>query len=193
MNKIIEIYNNELDKLKNAIKDGKSLYHTFTLSSINNNFPESRTIVLRNVSINPFKIYFNTDYRSPKIQQLINQSDCSALFYDIKSRIQIRLKCKAYIHYQNSLSNQIWKKTQLQSRKCYMGPYAPSKPLDDWHPNIPLEYSKKDPDKNKSEEGYINFAHIELVVIETDVLKLHHDGHMRFKYDNKNNAYYISP
>ena len=92
MKTIKKIYDNELNNLNHAVKDGKSLYHTFTLSSIKDNVPESRTVVLRDVKINPFKIYFNADYRSPKVKQLLSNNLCSALFYNIQSRTQIRLR-----------------------------------------------------------------------------------------------------
>ena len=193
MNEIKKIYHNELNNLKKAVKDGKSMYHTFTLCSMNNNFPESRTVVLRNINIDPFKIYFNADYRSPKVKQLLSNNLCSALFYNIQLRTQIRLICNPIIHYNNNLAKKVWDKTVLQSRKCYMGPYAPSKRLKKWHPNIPLEYLKTDPDKTHSEHGYINFTHIELEIIQTDILQLHHDGHIRFQYDNKDKTYYVSP
>ena len=193
MDQIKKLYKIQLAYLNDAIKDGKSPYHTFTLSSLNNNFPESRTIVLRNISTDPLKIYFNADYRSPKVKELLTHSDCSALFYDQYRRVQIRFKCQATIHYQNDLSKKVWQSTPLQSRKCYMGPFAPSQKLDQWHPNIPSEYLKSDPEKKHSEEGYLNFTHIELEVIESDILHLHHDGHIRFKIDNKANKFYVSP
>ena len=61
-----------------------------------------------------------------------------------------------------------------------MGEFSPGKKLSSWSPNIPSKYLKTDPDKVHSEEGYINFTHIELCVAETDILQLHHDGHIRF-------------
>ena len=73
-----------------------------------------------------------------------------------------------------------------------MGPYSPSKPLDKWHPNIPLEYLKTDPDKEHSQYGYVNFVHIELKVFELDILELHHDGHIRFKGTNIDDLQYTS-
>ena len=105
----------------------------------------------------------------------------------------MRFKCEAFLHYQNDMSAKIWDNTALQSRKCYMGPYSPSKPLDEWHPNIPLEYLKKDPSEEHSKDGYINFIHIELKVSEIDVLELHHDGHIRFTTKNGKDLYYIAP
>ncbi len=193
MDKIKKLHNTELKYLKNAIKDAKSPYHTFALSSLNNNFPESRIVVLRNILDHPLKIYFNADYRSPKVKELKKSNICTALFYDSKRRVQIRFRCQAIIHYQNESSQKIWEETLLQSRKCYMGPFAPSEKLDKWHPNIPYEYLKSDPERAHSEDGYINFSHIELKVLESDMLYLHHDGHIRFKVNNQNNIFYVSP
>ena len=193
MSNIQDIYIQELKYLKEGIKNSKNPYHTFAFSSINKEYPESRTVVLRGIDLNPLKIYFNADYRSPKIQELIKNHFCSTLFYDQQRRVQLRFKCQAVIHHQNDLSNNIWQNTALQSRKCYMGPYSPSKSLDEWHPNIPLEYLKKDPNREHSNKGYINFSHIELKIIESDILQLHHDGHIRFKTKNGKDLYYISP
>ncbi len=193
MSEIKDIYEMEIEYLKDGIKNSSNPYHTFTLSSINQLYPESRTVVLRNVDLEPLSIYFNADYRSPKVKELIDNHFCSALFYDRKRRIQLRFKCQAILHYQNKISMRIWSSTALQSRKCYMGPHPPSKALDEWHPNIPLEYLKTDPAKEHSEEGYINFIHIELKIIESDLLQLHHDGHIRFKVKNGENLFYVSP
>ena len=193
MCKINNIYQSELKYLENAIKNSTNLYHTFTLSSLNGKYPESRTVVLRGVSFDPLKIYFNADCRSPKIQQLRKNNLCSTLFYDKSRKVQLRFKCQALLHYQNNIAKGIWDSTALQSRKCYMGPYPPSKPLDKWHPNIPLEYTKTDPDEEHSKEGYINFIHVELKIVETDLLQLHHDGHKRFKVTNENKLFFVSP
>ena len=193
MSDIKKIYKTELEYLKGGIKNGASPYHTFTLSSFNKNYPELRTIVLRSLEFNPLRIYFNADYRSPKVKELENNNSCSALFYDKDRRVQLRFRCKATLHYQNELSKKVWDKTALQSKKCYMGPHSPSEVLDEWHPNIPLEYLKKDPGEKHSEDGYINFTHIELEITETDILQLHHDGHIRFKVDKKDSLFYLAP
>ena len=174
------MYDSEIDYLFDGIKNAKNLYHTFCLSTSNGDFPEARTVVLRDVKLDPLSIYFNADYRSKKVKDLVENKNCTALFYDQSRRVQLRLRCEAVVHYQNSLSSEIWKNTALQSRKCYMGPFPPSDELDSWHPNIPDEYLKTDPDKEHSEDGYINFAHIELCVSKIDVLQLRHDGHIRF-------------
>ena len=185
INKIKKIYKKEIEYLYDAINNSKNPYHTFTLSSINNNIPELRTIVLRNIEKEPFKIFFNSDFRSPKINQLNINDKCSILFYDLIRKMQLRLQCKASINYKNTLSREVWDKTPLQSRKCYMAPYSPSKKLKVWEPNLPKKYLKKDPSRVDSELGYKNFSYIQLEVMNSDILQLHHDGHIRFNVNKK--------
>ena len=117
-----KIYQEEMKKCSDAVKDGKHPYHIFTFSSIKDKkWPEIRIVVLRDFKFNPNVIYFNTDYRSPKIAQMKNNNNCCALFYDGIGKVQIRFHAKASIHYQDSIAYETWKKTALQSRKCYMG------------------------------------------------------------------------
>ncbi|MED5476224.1 MAG: pyridoxamine 5'-phosphate oxidase family protein [Candidatus Neomarinimicrobiota bacterium] len=181
-----KIYQEEMKKCSDAVKDGKHPYHIFTFSSIKDKkWPEIRIVVLRDFKFNPNVIYFNTDYRSPKIAQMKNNNNCCALFYDGIGKVQIRFHAKASIHYQDSIAYEIWKKTALQSRKCYMGEMNPSSEIQEWHPNFPITYLKKDPKLEHSEEGFQNFTCIKLNVIETEILKLYHDGHVRFNIKNK--------
>ena len=190
---INELFKNELTCLTEALNNSKNLYHTFTLGTIHRNQCETRTVVLRNVKTNPLKIYFNADYRSPKVKQIFANSNCSALFYNVSRRVQLRFKAEAKIYHKDEISKSIWLETPLQSRKCYMGDFNPSQSLENWNPNIPLKYLKTDPKKKESELGFKNFCHIELKVLETDLLKLYHDGHIRIKIDRKNKIEFIAP
>ena len=190
---IKNLFTEEKNHLKDAILNGKNLYHTFTLGTISNNQSEIRTIVLRNIEKNPLKIFFNADYRSPKVKQLLDIPICSALFYDTSRRIQLRFKAEAKIHHKNKVTEAIWKKTPLQSRKCYMGDFSPSDRTSKWESNIPSKYLKTDPEEADSELGYNNFTVVELSIKSLDVLELHHDGHIRFSCDSLGNFSFIAP
>tara|TARA_Y100000741_G_scaffold294007_1_gene234353 strand:- start:181 stop:774 length:594 start_codon:yes stop_codon:yes gene_type:complete len=179
-----DIYFRELEYLKDGISNSKNPYHFLYLSTLNNDYPQSRTVVLRGFKNKPNKILFNADFRSPKVKQLIENSNCLALFYDNDRKVQLRFNCRAIINHKNSLSYKVWSKTPLQSRKCYMGDLEPSKVINNWDPNIPIEYLKKDPEQKNSELGYENFTVIELIVNNLDLLELHHDGHIRFNIHN---------
>ena len=193
MEKINKILNREINLLKDGVKNGKSPYHLFSLTTINKRYPETRTVVLRDVEVDPLKIFFNTDYRSPKIKDIQSNPFCSALFYDANRKVQLRLKCESVIHYLDDIAFSRWQKTALQSRKCYMGPFSPGSKIDKWHPNFPLDLKKKNPTKESSEAGYKNFSSIELKINELDILELHHDGHIRFQCSKEKNLFYVSP
>ena len=192
MQKIKEIYNQEIEHLVSAVKQASNPYHTFSLSTINENFPENRTVVLRNILSKPLTIFFNADYRSNKVKELINNQNACALFYDQSRKIQIRMNCNAIVHHKNNIALKIWNNTALQSRKCYLGPYTPSIRLDNWHPNVPDDCIDTNPTDDQSKKGYENFTHIELNVLEIDILKLRYNGHIRFKVDGQS-MYYVSP
>ena len=187
-----KIYSREIDYLFDGVGNISNPYHFFYLSTIKDNFPYTRTIVLRNVKNNPLKIYFNTDIRSPKIDHLKLNPNCSVLFYDNERKLQLRLSCIAYINHKNKFAKGIWKKTQLQSRKCYMGEFSPSLEVDKYEPNIPKKYLKCDPRKEDSEKGFENFSSIELIINYLDILELHHDGHIRFRVDSNNKFSFIT-
>jgi len=190
---LLNIYKREQQYLVEAIKNGSDPHHFFSLSTIRDNNAESRMIVLRDVTLSPFKIFFNCDIRSPKANQLQNQNNCTALFYNQERRIQMRLKCNIYLHYNNKLSKKVWENTPFQSRKCYMGSLNPSSELKAWDPNVPPKYIDRDPNEEDSYNGYNNFMHVELEIMYCDILELHYNGHIRFGINNKNKIIFLAP
>ena len=188
----LSVLKNEIKHLKNALKNSQDPYHYFYLSTINKNSPQSRTVVLRSINENPLKLYFNTDKRSNKINEIIKNPSCNVLFYDNLRRIQLRLSCSAILHHKNELTKRIWKNTALQSRKCYMAPYAPSSKLEKWEANLPKKYLECDPSLEDSEQGYNNFYSIELDVLLFEIIELKYNGHIRFQIDQKNNIEFLA-
>jgi len=190
---IKSIYDREISYLEDGILNISNPYHFFCLSTAEGASVSSRTVVLRNIEKNNLSFYFNADYRSPKVKHLLANSFCSALFYDNKRKMQLRVCCKSIINHKNNLSKKVWNSTPLQSRKCYMGKYKPSQDLKEWHPNIPIKYLKKDPDRKDSESGYENFTVVRLAVSSIDILELHHDGHVRYRVDSDGNYTFVAP
>ena len=188
-----KIFKREIEFLLDGVTNILNPYHFFYLSTINNDEPSIRTIVNRGIDKEPFSIYFNADYRSPKIKNLLKNNKCSILFYDNKRKIQIRANCKSLINYKNKISKINWDKTPLQSRKCYMGKFKPSQQLNEWHPNFPIKYLKCDPDRKDSNSGYENFTIVKLAVQTIDLLELHHDGHIRFSINSDGKINFIAP
>ena len=178
-NNTLEIMKNEWDELQKAVKDAAHVYHLFALSTTERNKPELRTVVLRAVNDDKYRISFHTDTRSPKYQQILDNPAISALFYDPVRRIQLRVKGSASPSDDKRLLKALWSKLNKDSRQCYQGELAPSDPLpkDIMINQIP----DKSSDTDKSVYGFENFTRITLQISEIEILMLHHLGHKRLK------------
>tara|TARA_B100000131_G_C18121803_1_gene613190 strand:- start:1517 stop:2122 length:606 start_codon:yes stop_codon:yes gene_type:complete len=190
---IEEMLSREFDQLKKSLKNAKHPYHSFCFSTINLESPSVRTVILRN--FRDRFLFFNSDIRSSKVQDIYNNSKVSALFYDKNRRIQLRIIGKANIDYKNDASKKVWENVDLQSRKCYMGPFTPGEEMKNWVPNLPLNYIEMDPSRQDSESGYENFCSISIQIDSIEILELHYDGHVRFMVEyekNKKSKYFLA-
>ena len=178
-NNTLEIMKNEWDELLKAVKDATHVYHLFALSTVDGNKPELRTVVLREVDNDKYRISFHTDTRSPKYKQILDNPTISALFYDPVRRIQLRVKGSASPSDDKSLLKTLWSKLNKDSRQCYQGELAPSDPLpkDIMINQIP----DKSSDTDKNMYGFENFSRITIQVADIEMLMLHHLGHKRLK------------
>ena len=185
------ILDRESKELKKSLKNAKHNYHSFCLSTINSDTPSARTVILRDFNEN--FLSFNSDIRSSKIKDIYNNPRVVALFYDKDRRIQLRIVGCAEVSHRNDVSKRTWDNVDLQSRKCYMGSFAPGKRLKDWVPNLPSNYLDSDPTEQDSELGYQNFCSIIISIKSVEVLELHYDGHIRFivEYDKNNQSKYF--
>jgi len=172
-----DILKNEWRLLTSAIKDAKHSYHIFSISTIKNNHPELRTVVLREVNKHEKSISFHSDRRSPKYQQLIINNNVSALFYDPSLRVQLRMKGKASPVKDKDIHKNIWDDMNKASKQCYQGEIAPSGYLR--NNNLINKLSKND--SLDSNHGFENFVRVRIKISEIDVLMLHHLGHRRLK------------
>lgn len=127
-------------------------------------------------------LIFHTDYRSPKVEQIKKNNIVSWLFYDAKSRIQIRLKTVATIHYQDAITLKRWDDSRLESRRCYLVNPAPSTVANLPTDGLPENLSVKDLTDENVAIGYENFAVVKNEVTEIDWLFLNHDGHRRAQF-----------
>ncbi len=118
-NDLIEIEKQIWLLLKQSFKIAKSPFHQAYVATINNNFPEQRTVVLRNINIEEKTLRFHTDIRSEKIENLRNSNSLSWLFYDSELKLQLRIYTKAEIHYDDDLANIAWNNSRLASKMCY--------------------------------------------------------------------------
>ena len=149
------------------------------LSTINNNFPESRTVILRNFNKDMFELNIHSDLRSGKINQIEINSNVSCLFYDDKKKIQIRINGKAKIEksYQPS-----WEKLTNWSKRCYLSKNKPGTEVSKPSSGFPEKFISESPNDADSVKGLKNFAVIKIVISSIEWLYLASQGHRRAKF-----------
>jgi len=122
-----EIFEDIKRNLTRGVKDRKHTFHTPVFCNIDNeNSIESRVVVLRQFDSPNMVLNFHTDFRSPKIFSLQQNNNSLFVFYDHKLKIQLRIKTTSTINNQNKVTEEMWEKTKLFSRKCYLTKKAPS-------------------------------------------------------------------
>ncbi|MFY7899681.1 MAG: pyridoxamine 5'-phosphate oxidase family protein [Chitinophagaceae bacterium] len=170
-------------RLMNGALKSKDAFHVTSVATFNNDSIDLRTVVLRKVLPNDKVVRFHTDIRSHKWSALQKNNTISLLFYDAASRIQIRLKGKAYLHYSDTIAMDAWQNTVLSSRRCYLATQAPSSVIDYPTSGLSEKFELHDPTVSESELGKNNFGVVSIKVASLDWLWLHHSGHRRAYFD----------
>ena len=189
----LEILREEWIALDAGTRSAGHHFHSFIFSTIRNNTPELRTVILRTVDENSSSLYFHTDLRSKKIIDIEKNNSVSALFYDSARRIQLRIQGLAFIESNNDYTKKVWQSMRDESKLCYMGPFAPSSAIKSFLPNLPdnpLEKINQEDDKL----GYSRFSRVKIVLKTLDWLQLHHKGHKRlqFKFEDEISSKWIA-
>ena len=168
--------------LNGAIKS-RDPFHTPCVATLNNGEMNMRTVVLRKAFPLLRELRFHTDTRSKKWQELQTNNSISALFYNASTRIQLRIKGKALLHFNNEITSEAWQTTTLSSRRCYLTQLSPSSfsdlPTSGLSEAIELENFSVE----ESEIGQNHFGIVSIQVESMEWLWLHHAGHRRAYFD----------
>ena len=176
--------------LTNGVTDSKSLFHTPTVSLLEQDTIKNRTMVLREFSPNERMLRFHTDYRSSKIHQINLNPNASIHIYDPSEKIQIKLEGRAKLHYQDTITQIAWKNSKEMSKACYSVPLPPGTSLED--PTL----GDIEPKKLVLEAGYQNFAVLIFTFHQLEYLYLMATGHRRALFswhENKLSSSWLAP
>jgi pyridoxamine 5'-phosphate oxidase len=177
-----EIFEDIKRNLTRGVKDRKHTFHTPVFSNIDKeNSIESRVVVLRQFDSPNMGLNFHTDFRSPKVVSLQQNNNSLFVFYDYKLKIQLRIKTTSTINNQNKVTEEMWDKTKLFSRKCYLTEKAPSSPTNLPEDGIDESLGAREPNLEESEKGYKNFTVVQNQIKQIDWLYLASSGHRRLK------------
>ena len=169
-----EILDKIWDELILGLNSGKHPFHIFTVSTVKNNKPDSRSVVLRTVDKENKSISFHTDLRSKKILQIKESENICALFYDKDSKIQLRIYGSASMETNSLLIKEKWNSSKEMSKLCYLNKIPPGEVINESKDYI---YGKEE--LNNIELGIKNFSIINIKISQIDWLSLNHEGHQR--------------
>ena len=172
LSKTNEIYENIWICMDKGVNDRLSDYHTFSLSTSGKMIPGIRTVVLRGCDKEKQSIIFHTNNLTKKVNEIQDNPNVGALFYDKKEKVQIRFNGIAVINNGDEYCKNRWNKMSAQSQECYYQNISPGK-------NIESPGIVKNKLENKLSE---NFTVITININKIDWLYLSSAGHTRVKF-----------
>ena len=180
------IQSNCWQMLTSAVNDRKHPMRSMVVGSVSGSMAQIRTVVLRKVDIEARKIYFHTDIRSSKIEDIRLTGQLSWLAYDQTQRTQIRLCGATVLHHGNDLAKTQWNLTHHHSRRNYLLPEGSGKKHSEDFKTLQDKLSDFSYTLEESEAGFQNFVVVETTVEKLDWYYAHHTGNKRagFTYEN---------
>ena len=183
---------NEIEKkiwglLTNAVKDRSSEFRTPVFICGNDKDLDGRVVVLRKADQKNNYVQYHSDIRSSKIDKIKKNPNCSILFYGKQEKIQLRLKTKCKVHFDDEITKESWEKTGHISRKCYLVTNGPGTESKTPTSGLGSKFDNFDYTKEESEAGYKNFCVIRCKIKSIEWLYLAAKGHRRALFDLENN------
>jgi pyridoxamine 5'-phosphate oxidase len=170
-------------KLVNGSIKKKNGFRTMCVGTINENSEASiRMVINRKVEESKKTIYFHTDNRSRKFQDLERDNRLSLLFYDARQRIQIVVKAHTIFHTNDSLAVDRWKATSPQARLGYMTIDAPNTKSEMPTLGYDNQFSEIKPTELQSDPYQKNFTVIACQVYELEFLYLDFLGNRKANF-----------
>ena len=177
------------NRLVNGAVKIRDAFHTPCVATQCNGDINLRTVVLRKALPEIKELRFHTDTRSKKWKELTLNPSISALFYDAADRIQIRVKGRAVLQFNNDITAAAWQKTSLSSRRCYLTNFDPSSFTDNPTSGLPEHIEQENFTLVESEIGFNHFGIVSIQVQNIDWLWLHHAGHRRAYFDYETGSF----
>ncbi|MCA6078913.1 pyridoxamine 5'-phosphate oxidase family protein [Fulvivirga sedimenti] len=161
---VLECIHAELDK---AANNAAHPFRFVVLSTIDQNIPVSRYVVLRKV-LSGSTIQIFTDSRSDKISQLEKNNHVNLLFFNSEQGLQVSLSGTVAI--EGDQSEQYW--ADVKNRRSYNSILAPGTRID----NPAEAHQWSDPLISEF------FAVVTVKPVQIDVLQLNGDHHLRTRF-----------
>ena len=175
------------DLLTQGVVNKKSKFHTPTLSTVNGNMINSRTIILRKVDKKTKMLFFYSDSRSRKVLNIIQNNNVTVHLYEPRFKLQVQLYGHAKIENNSEKTKNIWSSLNSFSKKNYLSVLSPGEKIDS------LDNLKYNTD---NEEAFYNLSLIYFKVSKLECLQLSDIKNIRVEFvytESSNKKYYMVP
>lgn len=178
-----EIYTSIQDLLESSAAGNAPGWRLPVLATITDQGCEQRTVVLRVVDRNHGVLFFHTDVRSSKAEQIRKDGRVSLLFYDHEQSVQLKIRGIASIHQTDEYAHSLWEAGTPASLKMYSAPFPPGTQCDSFNHNMTESLLGRLPERDEIEAGRVNFCAIRVCVQAVEWLRLSHSGHLRARFE----------
>ncbi len=175
------------DLLAQGVVNKKSKFHTPTLSTINGNEINSRTIILRKVDNKTKMLFFYSDSRSRKVLNIKQNNNVTVHLYEPRFKLQVQLYGNANIENKTKKTKDIWSSLRNFSKKNYLSVLSPGEKINN------LDDIKYNAD---NEEAFYNFSLINFKVTKLECLQLSDIKNIRVEFiysESSDKKYYMVP
>jgi general stress protein 26 len=139
--------------------------------------PDARLMLLRGAHRNGGRLWFHTDRRSDKVQQLRVRPAVCAVAYEPQLGVQLRVRGAALLHEADEAASLHWEQIGAATRALYAAPESPGDPLRQPDPRLMCLKRALDAGAEAAARG--NFAVLEVIVRVIEWLQVHDDAQRR--------------
>jgi len=169
-------------RLLNASLSYKNPLHNPVVANGSSKGINLRSIVLRKVDTEKKELFFHTDTRSGKWNELQEDNAISWHFYNPSGKLQLRLSGIASLHQNDAIADTAWDNSKMSSRKVYTGEVGPSSITPIPSSGLLEKFETTDPTPEESEIGRKYFGVVSTKINWMEWLWLNSKGHRRASF-----------
>ena len=189
-----DLWQQAWESLRQGKIQSRSPFHQGVLATQTERGPEARYVVLRQVDEQNARVYFHTDSRSPKVNQIKNAPELAWCFYG--DGLQLRLQGKARLHQGNAIAREGWQQASPMSQRAYLSTHASGTVLLKPVHEKSVTLGNVAMSAEESETSFSHFMLVEFQVLELEILLLKSSGHLRALFNisgNERQAQWLAP
>ena len=161
----------------------KNGFRTMCVATITSNTSAAlRMVVNRKVDEVQKIIYFHTDNRSRKFQDLLIDNRLTLLFYDAKQRIQIVAYATAQFHTNDAVAQDRWRATGAKARLSYMTIDPPNTRSNEATLGYDDRFAENLPTDDESNLYQKNFSVVACYINQLEFLYLNFTGNYKANF-----------